>query len=90
MEKENDKSREDSRKQYNSTVARLVAFCKKLDPRYASVVEAEKLERERKEEEAKRRQEEIKQKREEELRRTMVTGVTQVGFEMNEIEMIMK
>lgn len=79
MEKENTKSRDDSRKQYNSTVSRLVDFCKKLDPRYASVVELEKQERERKEEEAKRRQEEAKMKREEELRRSMTTGVTEVS-----------
>ena len=45
-----------------------------------SVVEAEKLERERKEEESKRRQEAVKQRREEELRSKMVTGVTQVGY----------
>ena len=55
MEKENSKSREDSRKQYNATVLRLVTLCKKTDPRYTEAIEAEKKERERKEEEARKR-----------------------------------
>lgn len=68
MEKENSKSREDSRKQYNATVLRLVTLCKKTDPRYTEAIEAEKKERERKEEEARKRQQEAENRRKEELR----------------------
>lgn len=78
MEKENSKSREDSRKQYNSTVLRLVTLCKKTDPRYTEAIEAEKKERERKEEEARKRQQEAELRRKEELRSKMETGVTKV------------
>jgi singapore isolate B (sub-type 7) whole genome shotgun sequence assembly, scaffold_1 len=78
MEKENSKSREDSRKQYNATVLRLVTLCKKTDPRYTEAIEAEKKERERKEEEARKRQQEAENRRKEELRSKMETGVTKV------------
>ena len=78
MEKENSKSREDSRKQYNATVLRLVTLCQKTDPRYTEAIEAEKKERERKEEEARKRQQEAENRRKEELRSKMETGVTKV------------
>ena len=71
MEKENSKSRDDSRKQYNATVLRLVEMCKKQDPRYQEAMKSEKEQRER--------QKEAKLRREEELREKMRTGVTQVG-----------
>ncbi len=71
MEKENNKSRDDSRKQYNAVVLRLVETCKKQDPRYQEAIKSEKEQRER--------QKEAKLRREEELRGKMQTGVTQVG-----------
>ena len=63
MQKENNKIRTDTRKQYNRTVAQLVDFVRKFDPRYK---------------ERKRRQEEEKRRREDELRANMQTQVTQV------------
>ena len=85
MEKENSKSRDDSRKQYNAVVLRLVETCKKQDPRYQEAIKSEKEQRERREEEQRERQKEAKLRREEELREKMQTGVTQVGAreEMN-------
>lgn len=81
MEKENSKSRDDSRKQYNATVLRLVETCKKQDPRYQEAMKTEKEQRERREAEQRERQKEAKLRREEELREKMRTGVTQVGVE---------
>ncbi len=79
MEKENNKSRDDSRKQYNAVVLRLVETCKKQDPRYQEAIKSEKEQRERREAEQRERQKEAKLRREEELRGKMQTGVTQVG-----------
>lgn len=79
MEKENSKSRDDSRKQYNAVVLRLVETCKKQDPRYQEAIKSEKEQRERREAEQRERQKEAKLRREEELREKMQTGVTQVG-----------
>ncbi|KAK8806751.1 hypothetical protein WA588_005553, partial [Blastocystis sp. NMH] len=77
MEKENNKSRDDSRKQYNAVVLRLVETCKKQDPRYQEAIKSEKEQRERREAEQRERQKEAKLRREEELRGKMQTGVTQ-------------
>ena len=56
MEKENSRSRDDARKQYNKTVLKLVEMCKKLDPRYSEAVTKRQEEMARKEEEKQRRE----------------------------------
>ena len=42
MEKENSRSREEARQQYNTTVLKLVELCKRLDPRYKKALEMKK------------------------------------------------
>ena len=78
MQKENNKIRTDTRKQYNRTVAQLVDFVRKFDPRYKEAKEQQQREEQQREEERKRRQEEEKRRREDELRANMQTQVTQV------------
>ena len=78
MQKENNKIRTDTRKQYNRTVAQLVDFVRKFDPRYKEAKEQQQREQQQREEERKRRQEEEKRRREDELRANMQTQVTQV------------
>ncbi|CAI2176917.1 1466_t:CDS:2 [Funneliformis geosporum] len=46
MEKENKKSRDLARKEYNDTVLTLVEFVKKRDPRYKALIEAAELRKE--------------------------------------------
>ena len=71
MEKENSRSREEARQQYNTTVLKLVELCKRLDPRYKKALEMKKEKEEKLEEE--------KRRREEELLAKMETCVTEVG-----------
>lgn len=79
MEKKNNKSKEDARRQYNQTVQRLVELVKRFDPRYQEAKEAHEQEQKRMEEERNKRREEEKRRREEDLRQNMEARLTQVG-----------
>ena len=78
MEKENSKCREDARKQYNTTVQRLVAHCRRFDPRYKEAVESEARAAAKLEAERNRRREEEKAKRLAKLQENMESQVTMV------------